>query len=209
MGYGSADHSGSRWEKSVVQSETGPVTTLLRVPNSRSPRASRKSSLKRSSTLMTRLLPGRRSRVRDSWTPPGVRRARPPATRRRRREPPRSPPRPRRRGRGRGRNNGRVPGSARCRSAPSLWFSRLCGWVGGEGRDDAGQQRRPLLLVDPVQVGRDERAAHREQEAEVGERARRQRRVELTAGLADAYEFGDPVGAFADVVAHRPGDLLV
>src|ERR1700684_1216699 len=32
MGYGSAVHSGSRWEKSAAQSETGPVTISLRVP---------------------------------------------------------------------------------------------------------------------------------------------------------------------------------
>ena len=34
-------------------------------------------------------------------------------------------------------------------------------------------------------------------------------RVEFPAGLGRAYQFGEPVTAFADIVAHRPGDVLV
>src|SRR6266487_3939248 len=59
IGYGSADHSGSRWEKSVAQSETGPVMIALRVPNSSSSfvsPGSRGSRGKRSSTAMSGLL---------------------------------------------------------------------------------------------------------------------------------------------------------
>ena len=77
------------------------------------------------------------------------------------------------------------------------------------GGHHAGEQGGPLLVVDRVQVRRDERAAHREQQAEVGERVRRQRRVDLAAGLGDAHEIGEPVRPLADVVAHRPGDVLV
>src|SRR5215467_4013195 len=56
MGYGSADHSGSRWEKSVAQSETGPVMISLRVPMGSSSTVSRTSLGKRSSTVMRGLL---------------------------------------------------------------------------------------------------------------------------------------------------------
>src|SRR5581483_2922664 len=56
MGYGSAAHSGSIWEKSVDQSATGPVMISLRVPGGGSPGASRERSAKRSSTVMSALL---------------------------------------------------------------------------------------------------------------------------------------------------------
>src|SRR5215469_8901163 len=54
MTYGSAVHSGSKCEKSVAQSATGPVMISLRVPKS-SGRSSR-SWVKRSSTVMSALL---------------------------------------------------------------------------------------------------------------------------------------------------------
>src|SRR5580692_12877436 len=59
IGYGSADHSGSRWEKSVAQSETGPVMISLRVPSISSSPVSGVSWVnwvKRSSTAMSPLL---------------------------------------------------------------------------------------------------------------------------------------------------------
>jgi hypothetical protein len=43
----------------------------------------------------------------------------------------------------------------------------------------------------------------------VGERPGRQRRVKLPAVLGCAHQFGELVAAFAYVVAHRPGDVLV
>src|ERR1044072_9311749 len=56
MGYGSAAYSGSAWEKSVAQSETGPVMTSLREPGGGSSSVPRYSWLKRSSTVMSTLL---------------------------------------------------------------------------------------------------------------------------------------------------------
>jgi hypothetical protein len=46
-------------------------------------------------------------------------------------------------------------------------------------------------------------------QAEVREGVRRQRRLELADGLRGADQVGDPVGALAHVVAHRPGHVLV
>src|SRR5260370_7190772 len=53
IGYGSAAHSGSTWEKSVAQSATGPVTTSAIVPITSSSRVSRKSSVNRSSAVIS------------------------------------------------------------------------------------------------------------------------------------------------------------
>src|SRR5580704_13375975 len=55
IGYGSAAHSGSRCEKSVAQSETGPVMISLRVPSGSPPSGGSGSRLKRSSMVMSGL----------------------------------------------------------------------------------------------------------------------------------------------------------
>src|SRR5580692_1643603 len=56
IGNGSAAHAGSACEKSVAQSETGPVMTSLKVPVCCSSRSSRSSWLKRLSVVMSGLL---------------------------------------------------------------------------------------------------------------------------------------------------------
>ena len=43
----------------------------------------------------------------------------------------------------------------------------------------------------------------------MGERIRRERRVEFAASLGEAHEPGEPVSTLAEVIAHRPGDILV
>ncbi len=43
----------------------------------------------------------------------------------------------------------------------------------------------------------------------MGQRARRQRRVEFPAGLGRGDQFGELVTALAYIMAHRPGDVLV
>src|SRR3954469_14144951 len=198
-------YSGSRCEKSVAQSVTGPVVGSTRVPSAMSGWTWWKPSAERSPVptcwVIARPPRGRRSPAPGSSRPRAPRRPPGPGARCRRRRPCRNRPCPPRTGPGRGRSSGRGPGTARDRSELSSRTSRLLR-DRGEGAEEPDEQGRPLVVVHVVQIGGHQRGSGGQRDAEVRDGGRRDGGIELAADLGLPDQRGQPVGLLAHESAH-------
>jgi hypothetical protein len=76
-------------------------------------------------------------------------------------------------------------------------------------RNDAGEQRAPIVIVNGVKFGADQHAAHREQLAEMRDGFRRDVGCDVTFALTHPDKLGEPLDALGDIRAHLRRNFLV